>query len=214
MRRRHVAVGVMLILGMLFAGCTSEPPLNGVTRTTPLHVGDVALRDVTAPNDRAGGQVDAGQFTFVAAEGRFLAVYFGFLNCPDICPTTLMDLKVALDRVDTAVAQQVDVVFVTVDPQRDTPDALAAYLPYFFPRFHALREDDEAVLQRTLDAFLASADVQRDTDGNIVDVAHTAVLYLVNDQGDVVIEWPFGTRPQMIADDLVQLTQAVRAVAP
>ena len=214
MSRRHVAVGAALLLGMLFAGCTSEPSLNGVTRTTPLHVGDRALPDVTDPNDRAGGQVANGQLQFVAAEGRFLAVYFGFLNCPDICPTTLMDLKAALDRVDAAVAGQIDVVFVTVDPERDTPDALASYLSYFFPRFHALREDNDAVLQRTLDAFLASAEVQRDTDGNIVDVAHTAVLYLVNDQGDVVIEWPFGTRPQMIADDLVQLSEAVRAVAP
>jgi len=211
MTRRLGPVVWMLLAGILIVGCTSEPTVNGVTRTTPLHVGDVALRDVTEPAVRAGGVIEAGELTFAAANGRYLAVYFGFLNCPDICPTTLMDLRVALERVDPSIAERIDVVFVTVDPTRDTPDALGAYLPYFFPRFHALRDDD-AALQRTLDAFLASAEIQLDTSGEVVDVAHTAVLYLVNDQGNVVVEWPFGTQPQAIADDLTVLVPPVEVV--
>jgi len=209
-RRLWPLMGVLLV-GMLVAGCRSEAAVNGVIRTTPLHVGDVALRDVTDPAVRAGGVMEAGDLTFVAANGRFLAVYFGFLNCPDICPTTLMDLRVALERVDASIADRVDVAFVTVDPQRDTPSALGTYLSYFFPRFHALRDDDVA-LQRTLDAFLASAELELDASGEVVDVAHTAVLYLVNDQGDVVVEWPFGTQPQAIADDLTVLVPQVGAV--
>lgn len=210
MMRRLIALCGLLLVSILIAGCTSEPTVNGVTRTTPLHVGDVSMRDVTQPTLRAGGRVTGDELTFVAANGRFLAVYFGFLNCPDICPTTLMDLRMALERVDVSVAERVDVAFVTVDPARDTPDALGVYLTYFFPRFHVLRDDDPA-LQRTLDAFLASAEIQTGSSGEVGDVAHTAVLYLVDDQGDVVVEWPFGTQPQAIADDLTVLIPAVIA---
>lgn len=135
MTRRLWPLMGLLLVGMLLAGCTSEPAVNGVTRTTPLHVGDVALRDVTEPAVRAGGVIEAGELTFAAADGRFLAVYFGFLNCPDICPTTLMDLRVALERVDASMADRVDVVFVTVDPQRDTPSALGGLSAVLFPPF-------------------------------------------------------------------------------
>lgn len=211
MTRRLWPIVGMLLVGILVGGCATEPTVNGVTRTTPLHVGDVALRDVTDPSVRAGGVIESEELQFVAANGRFLAVYFGFLNCPDICPTTLLDLRVALERVDPTIAERIDVAFVTVDPTRDTPDALGEYLPHFFPRFHALRDDD-AALQQTLDAFLASAEIQLDTSGEVVDVAHTAVLYLVNDQGDVVVEWPFGTQPQAIADDLTVLVSPIVAV--
>lgn len=208
-RFTRLTVG-MLCAGIFAAGCASQPQLNGVTRTSPLNVSAVSLPDVTDPARRGGGVVEQDRLTFRAAEGRFLAVYFGFLQCPDICPTTLMDLKVALDRVDAHVADRIDVVFVTVDPERDTNDELDAYLPFFFSRFHALRSDGPA-LQQTLDAFLASAEVQRDVAGNVVDVAHTAVLYLVDERGEVVVEWPFGTRAQMIADDLSYLSEAVLA---
>jgi protein SCO1 len=203
-------VGVLLVVSMVGIGCAAETQLHGLTRSTPLTVGDQVLPDVTDPAVRAGGVVDDNQLTFTADEGRFLAVYFGFLQCPDICPTTLMDLRVALERVDSAVAERIDVVFVTVDPERDTPEALGAYLQYFFSRYHAVRDDGPA-LQRTLDAFLASAEVQRDASGTVVDVAHTAVLYLVDAHGNVVIEWPFGTRAQMIADDLMSLAATVLA---
>lgn len=201
MTRARQLISQVLVAGIMLVGCSTDTSLHGLTRATPLTVGDVTMTDVTAPASRGGGRVAENMLRFQAAPQRFLAVYFGFLQCPDICPTTLMDLRVALDRVDADVKNAVDVVFVTVDPERDTPEALAAYLPHFFPRFHALR-DDEAALGRVLDAFLASAEVQRDDNGDVVDVAHTAVLYLVNDAGDVVVEWPFGTRAQMIAEDL------------
>lgn len=206
------AVAGMLLVSVLAANCASVQSLNGLTREIPLAVADVSLPDVTDPSVRGDGVVTGGTLTFRAAEGRFLAVYFGFLNCPDICPTTLMDLRAALEQVDSDVSDRVDVVFVTVDPERDTPDALGSYLSYFFLRFHALRDDGDG-LQRALDAFLASAEVSRDDSGEVVDVAHTAVLYLVDENGDVVVEWPFGTRASMIADDLIALVKPLSAPA-
>ncbi len=143
---------------------------------------------------------DDGRLVLRAAEGRLLLVYFGFLNCPDVCPTTLADLRAALRRLPAAEADRVDVAFVTVDPDRDGPAELAAYLPAFLPRFHALRAES-AALRPALDAFLASAEVTSGADGE-VEVAHSAVLYAVDAAGRVVVEWPFGTSATALADDL------------
>jgi protein SCO1 len=194
------------VLGLVaVSGCGPDDraALNGLERDTPLDVSAISLPDVTDPAARGMGTVEGGDLRFVAAEGRLLLVSFGFLNCPDICPTTLADVKLALRRLDPADAARIDVAFVTVDPDRDTPDAMAAYLRHFLPTHHAVRTTGPA-LDDALDAFLASAEVVVADDGS-VDVAHTAVLYAVDPTGSVVVEWPFGTSADAIAADLETL---------
>jgi len=187
-----------LALGVMLLGCTGGEALHGVVRADPLQVGHLALRDVTDPALRAGGLVEDGRLALRAREGRILVVSFGFLNCPNVCPTTLADLRSALERVDDR--DRVDVVFITVDPDRDGPEELAAYLRHFAPQHHAVREVGPA-LTDAMDAFLASARVEVAADGT-VEVAHTAVLYAVDSTGTVVVEWPFGTSSAALADDL------------
>jgi cytochrome oxidase Cu insertion factor (SCO1/SenC/PrrC family) len=194
--RALVSIAVM---GTLL-GCGGTDSLHGVVRTDPLRVGHVSLPDVTDPTRLAGGLVEDGVLTMRAREGHLLVVYFGFLSCPDVCPTTLADLRNALDRLDDAARDRVDVVFVTVDPDRDGPEELAAYLRHFAPRHHAVRGTGPA-LQAAMDAFLASATVEVAPDGT-VEVAHTGVLYAVDAGGTVVVEWPFGTSSTALADDL------------
>ena len=210
MRRAATAA---LLLTLLAGACSSETSLHGVVRTTPLEVGGLSLPDVTDPQQRAGGVVTDGQLEFRAgAPDRLLLVYFGFLNCPDVCPTTLLDVRSALTRLDATLRTRVDLAFVTVDPDRDGPDELAAYLRHFAPRHHAVRADTEA-LAPVLAAFLASASVETDADGR-VDVAHTAVLYAVDATGRVVVEWPFGTSASALADDLEVLLTRVPTMPP
>ncbi len=182
------------------AGPGGDGGLTGIVRTSPLEVGSVSLPDVTDPAARAGGRVEDDRFVMSAAEGRLLLVYFGFLSCPDVCPTTLADARTALSRLEDEERGRVDVVYVTVDPGRDGPAELAAYLTAFFPMHHALRAEG-AELDAALDAFLASAEVTVAADGD-VEVTHTAVLYAVDDTGTVVVEWPFGTSATALAGDL------------
>lgn len=198
MRAARLAM-VALVLAAS-AGCAGQG-LSGVVRAEPLEVAAVALPDVTPPDLRAGGVVGAdGRLAMRAAPGRLLLVSFGFLNCPDVCPTTLADVRAALRRLDAAEAARVDVAFVTVDPDRDTPAAMAEYLAGFLPRFHAVRAEAGA-LAPALDAFLARAEVTVAPDGT-VEVAHSAVLYAVDATGRVVVEWPFGTGATALAEDL------------
>jgi cytochrome oxidase Cu insertion factor (SCO1/SenC/PrrC family) len=190
---------VTLPIVLVLAGCTGEE-LGGVVRDEALEVGAVALPDVTPAELRAGGVLDDGALVMRAAPDRLLLVYFGFLNCPDICPTTLADMRSALRRLNPAEAARIDVAFVTVDPDRDMPTALAEYLAAFLPRFHAVRADADA-LAPALEAFLARAEVTVAADGE-VEVAHSAVLYAVDDGGTVVVEWPFGTSATTLTEDL------------
>jgi protein SCO1/2 len=198
MRGARLLVGLALVAAA--CGGSGEATLHGVVRDAPLEVGGLVLTEVTAPDLRAGGIVEDGRLVMRAADDRLLVVYFGFLNCPDVCPTTLADLRSALTRLDGDERERVDLAFVTVDPDRDGPDELAAYLRHFAPRHHAVRPTS-AELSAALDAFLASASVEVDADGR-VDVAHSAVLYAVDGAGRVVVEWPFGTSASALADDL------------
>jgi len=194
----------VLVAGLLLTACSAgEPTYNGIVRDLPLDVSAISLPDVTDPGLRGGGRIVDDRLVLAAADGRVLLVYFGFLSCPDVCPTTLADVRSALGRLDTDDAARIEFAFVTVDPDRDGPEELDAYLRHFTPRFHALRESGVA-LDVALDAFLASARVEVAADGT-VEVAHTGVLYAVDDRGIVVVEWPFGTSAESIAADLALL---------
>jgi protein SCO1/2 len=206
MRRFGAGLG-RLVLSVTLTGallaCSNADALHGVVRTDPLQVGHLALPDVTEPARLAGGLVEDGRLLMRARDGRLLVVYFGFLSCPDVCPTTLADLRNGLAALPAEDRARIDVVFVTVDPDRDGPEELAAYLRHFAPEHHAVRATGSA-LEGALEAFLASARIEVMPDGTI-EVAHSAVLYGVDSTGSVVVEWPFGTTSSALADDLTLL---------
>jgi protein SCO1/2 len=207
------ARAALLALALVVGACGTEATLAGVVRASPLEVGAVALPDVTAPAQRASGVVEDGRLVMRAGGAdRLLLVYFGFLSCPDVCPTTLADLRSALGRLSEDERGRVDLAFVTVDPDRDTPEDLADYLRHFAPLHHAVRPGSDE-LAPAMAAFLASASVDVAEDGR-VEVTHTAVLYAVDDAGRVVVEWPFGTSAAALAGDLrVLLARAAAGAA-
>lgn len=202
-------MAVVVALGAWAPGCsrssgpdqatapTSDEALSGITRADPLQVGEVTVPDVTT-----GGA--GGDFAMrAAAPVDLLIAYFGYTSCPDICPTTLADLRTAFEQVGTDVGR-VDVAMVTVDPERDTGRKLSNYLGSFFSQYHALRQPDPELLADAEAPFGAESSVVHDDDGS-VDVSHTAITYVVDDQGEVLVEWPFGTEPAAMADDLTVL---------
>jgi protein SCO1/2 len=134
--------------------------------------------------------------------GKLLLVYFGFTYCPDICPTDLQNIGLALDRLG-AVGDKVQPLFVTVDPERDTPAHLAEYVPMFHPRLIGLTGD--AVATRAVaDAYkVYYAKVPRER-GDDYTVDHTAFIYLIGTDGEYLGFFPPGTAPERIADTLRQ----------
>lgn len=186
---------LVVVVTLASAACGSrDQTLEGLTRTSPLTVGSVQLPDVTT-----GAKTTA--FPFRAPPGEILLAYFGYTNCPDVCPTTLADVRDALGRLGSAKASRVELAMTTVDPARDTPEILNAYVGSFLRRFRVLRTQDAMELRTAEDAFGASSSVTTTTDGRI-DVTHTGTLYAVTADGTVAVEWPFGTTVDSLTNDL------------
>jgi len=187
------------VIGMA-TGCGSAGArgLNGATREPPQRVAAISLPDV-APGRRGA------PLTFRAARSRLMLVYFGYTYCPDVCPTTLADLRNALVQLPKGDRSRVVVAMVTVDPGRDTPAVLNAYLGHFFANWHALRTSSPDALRTAERAFGASHRIGRRNASGAYEVSHTAEVYAVDSTGTVRVEWPFGMRSAEIAGDLRRL---------
>jgi protein SCO1 len=172
---------------------------HGVQRDDPLQVGAQVLPEVTTASPTP--------FPFRAAPGTLLAVYFGYTTCPDLCPTTMTDLRDAKRELGED-GSRLRVAFASVDPERDTEEGIGQYLGSFFPagEYHALRTEDRAELQTVLDAFLASYTIEEHEPGALdYGVSHTGTTYVVDENGTVLLEWPFGVKGPEMADDVSAL---------
>jgi protein SCO1/2 len=189
MRRRLLVIGAAAL--MTASACGGESAeLSGFRREPAPEVGQFSLPDLT----------DGGaEFPMRADDGGLLVVYFGYTNCPDFCPTTLSDLKLAMQRLDDDDADRIDVAMVTVDPDRDLP-VLVEYIQSFFEDGHALGTDDDRRLARVAAPFGVSYDVEETADG--VEVAHTTFLYAVDDAGELALTWQFGVSIDDLETDL------------
>jgi protein SCO1/2 len=183
------------VSGLLVVSCGSDGgqtrTLSGYQLTPAPSVGALNL-----PDAAAGGE----SFAFRAADDNLLIVYFGYTSCPDVCPTTLTEVKKALDGLG-ARAGDVDVAMVTIDPNRDSDAIITHYVQTFIPSAHALRTEDLDVLQTTATAFGASFSVSTNADG-LVEVSHSGAMFVVDSAGTIVLAWPFGIHAEAIATDL------------
>lgn len=187
-----------LLLPLLAVACGSDEPareLAGVRRTPLPDVSGATLPDVSQ---------DGVPFEFVADEGELLVVYFGYTMCPDVCPTTLSDVRSALTQLDADEADRVALAFATVDPDRDHDEMITGYVQSFVPGASALRTTDADELATAAAPFGVVYDVTTSDDGE-VEVIHSAFTYVVDDQGQLLVTWPFGIPADDIAGDLAQL---------
>lgn len=206
-RRHRRAVAGLLAATVLVGACGSDDGsdeagadtsaeaapgvLSGIVRDPAPQVDGTTLPSLSEP----GAEVE-----FVAPAGGIQIVYFGFTNCPDVCPTTLADLTVALRKMDPADAARVETVMVTVDPARDEP-ILADYVTSFIPDARAAGTDDEAALRSAAEPFGATWEVRTLDDGT-VEVDHSPFLYAVDDTGRLVLTWQFGASSDDMKNDL------------
>ena len=189
--RRFVAIAAALMVAATACGAEPEPVLAGFERTPDPTVGTFSLPAVNRGGD---------DFHFQADDGELLMVYFAFTNCPDFCPTTLADTRLALNELGPR-AEDIDVAVVTIDPARDSAEAISDYVEAFIPDGIALRTDDEFLLRETTFAF--GADFLIDTDDNgEIQVGHTTNLFAVDDTGSLILTWPFGVTTDDFVNDM------------
>jgi len=130
--------------------------------------------------------------------GKLMLVYFGFTSCPDICPTDLQAIGLVVDQLGTA-GDQVQPVFVTLDPERDTPQLLADYVPMFHPRLIGLSGGASAIREAARAYRVYYAKVLR-TDGSDYTVDHSAFIYLLDREGRYLGYFPPGTPSERMVE--------------
>lgn len=177
----------------------ADSGLSGIVRDPPPQVDAVTLPSLSEPGE---------EVAFRAEPGGVEVVYFGYTTCPDVCPTTMSDFAIALRRMEPDDAARVETVMVTVDPDRDL-DLLDGYVTSFVPDAVAAGTADTELLARSGEPFGASWDVR--ADGDTVEVDHSPFLYVVDDQGQLVLTWQFGTSSEDMASDLTTLLERAEA---
>lgn len=196
--RRIPRITAALVLTLAVTGCGDDKrQLAGMVREPAPAVDVARLPDAAR---------DGAPTPLRAASGGLLLVYFGYTLCPDVCPTTMSDIRLALGELDGAERDRVAVGMVTIDPERDSGRVLRGYVSSFVPGGHALRTDDPAILARVARVFGAGYGVEKQPDGK-VEVSHTAFTYVVDDRGRLILQWPFGTPWEDMHDDLEALLE-------
>lgn len=133
--------------------------------------------------------------------GRYMLVFFGFTHCPDICPAELQVMSAALDELGDK-ADKVVPIFITVDPERDTPELVTAYVENFGPNFVGLTGSPEAIANAAKAYRVTYQKFQEEGAGDNYSVDHSALLYLMGPDGKFVTHFPYGTSPEKMADTL------------
>jgi protein SCO1 len=185
----------LLLTGLLalalLAGCapaatvtvpSATPGYLGAELTTPYQLADMSLSDQTgnAFNLRTGSKAPV------------LIFFFGYTNCPDICLGTLTDLASAANRLPEDVRSRLQVVFVTVDPQRDTPPVMAKYLSRIDPGFIGLTGSQKTIEQVAASMGVAVEGIEQRADGGY-DVTHSAQVVGFDSSRRGVLVWTQGT---------------------
>ena len=141
--------------------------------------------------------------TLADFKGKVSVVFFGYTHCPDVCPTTLSELA-EVKRMLGPQGDRVEAIFVTVDPERDTPEILTAYMNNFGPDFVALRGTPEQTAAAAREFKVFYAKVPGKTDDSYT-VDHTAGSYVIDTKGHLRLFARYGMPADALASDLKQL---------
>lgn len=184
---------IFLLAAMLatLSACEKTPP-PPVFKTTDI-TGAPWGRDF-ALTDQYGKPRKLADF-----RGKVVTLFFGYTQCPDVCPTTLADLDAALVKLGP-LAKDVQVVFVTLDPERDTPALLAEYMAQFNKGFLALY-GDTAATARTAQEFKIYFAKNTGRNGRYT-LDHSSGTFVLDQRGQLRLLMPYATRPEVIAADL------------
>jgi protein SCO1/2 len=183
-------------LALLAAACGSGAPKFMASDVTGTQLGrDFALVDHNGTPR-----------TLADFRGKAVVLFFGYTQCPDVCPTTLAELAEAMKRLG-ADASRVQVLFVSVDPERDTPELLRQYVPAFDASFLGLT-GDAAAIERTAKEFKILYRKQPGAAPGSYTMDHSAGTFIYDPQGRLRVYVGYGQGPDVFAHDIRELLDA------
>ncbi len=196
-RKNSFLLVVLALAGLVLmaAGCARTYEYKGAVFEPPLPLPDFELQAATGE-----------PFHLKDVEGDITLIYFGYTFCPDVCPLTMADVRTALAGLENG-RERVHVIFISVDPERDTPEVLTRYTAAFGPEFLGLTDDFPKVqeVMKPYGAFAEKEEATGSAAGYLV--SHTARLYLVSPHQELLLTYPFGFEPEDLRSDLEYLLQ-------
>ena len=193
-KRQLLGLLATVALCGLVACTPDKPAFKGVDITGAEYAKDFALPD------QSGQTRSLKDFA-----GKVVVVFFGYTQCPDVCPTTMQELQ-EVKRLLGSDGDKLQGIFVTVDPERDTPELLKAYMANFDPSFVALRPSIEQ-LQALLKDFKIYAKKVEGKTATSYTMDHSAQTYIYDPKGRLRLYNRYGSGPQALADDARLLLQ-------
>lgn len=195
-RRAIRTLAAVTLLAGIVVSCGQPYQLRGTVLEPPSQAADFTLDD-------HNGQ----SFTLGEQRGKVVLLFFGFTTCPEICPTTLAEMKAVRERLGAA-AERVQVVFVTVDPERDVADRMRRYVTSFDPSFLGLVGTQEQ-LQPIYEAYGVTA-IRRELPDSALKYTmdHTSHTYVIDPRGQLRELMPYGSRIDDIVSDVEYLLRS------
>ena len=191
--RRLILLSTLLAAAPWMSACDrlslSKPAFKAIDITGAEYARDFSLTDTE------GQRRSMADF-----KGRLTVIFFGFTQCPDVCPTTLQELA-EVKKALGADGERLQGIFVTLDPERDTPEVLKAYMASFDPSFVALRGSAEETLAVAKQFKVFFAKVAGKTEGSYT-LDHTAASFVFDTQGRVRLFTRYGSGPQALTHDI------------
>jgi protein SCO1/2 len=186
-------IGLLLSCALVLAACQKDPVKFNSTDLTGLDFAkDFSLTDHHGQKKRLADY-----------QGKAVFVFFGYTQCPDVCPTTMTDMAQVMKLLGKD-ADKLQVVFITVDPERDTKELLNQYVPQFDQRFIGMYGSLEET-KKTASDFKVFYSKVPNKEGTNYSVDHTAAAYIFDPQGRVRLFVRYGEKPELIAQDIQQL---------
>ncbi|RMF33812.1 MAG: SCO family protein [Chloroflexi bacterium] len=185
---------LILAVGLLIAACKpSAPSFRGTAIEPPRPAADFVLTDQ-----------DGRPFRLSDQRGHVVLLFFGYTHCPDVCPATLTTWKQVHEALGDD-ADRVRFVFITVDPERDTPERLKEHVTLFGPDFLGLTGPPEALeaVYKAFGVYREKVTTEESALGYLMN--HTARTYLLDQEGRWVLSYAFGTPAEDIVHDIRQL---------
>ncbi len=184
----------LLLLAMALVSC-SKPQYPA-----PLHAIDIGWQHPEADfrlNDAGGKTYSLADF-----RGKVAIVFFGYTHCPEVCPTEMADLAQAMRQLGPD-AKNVQVIFITLDPERDTPQVLGKFVPYFDPSFIGLSGDAQATAQAA-QSFGVNYQRHEEKNGSYT-IDHSDGTYLIGKSGQPLWMSRYGQRTDWLVEDIRRL---------
>ena len=197
---RALATVVALVGALLVTACSND---TSAVKFNATDITGAAFGKVLALTDAATQQPR----TLESFKGRAIVLFFGYMFCPDFCPTTMTTLNTALGKMKPEDAAKVQVIFVTVDPKRDQPKLLADYVHAFNPAFVGLygSDDQTATVAKEFKIIYQKAQVK---DENTYLVDHSTQMYAFDPQGRIRLMIRHEAGAELIAADLTTLVKS------